>query len=287
MGLLESNDEEFTGYAIDDEDLNAVANESVDFDFESMPMRGDVPAKYDPRTIPWRVENQGRVGRCAGMAASSVGEMCFNRQSAGQKIIHFNGHASYIWAQKNSRGLYGRDAGSTIHGNVKAAKQKGFCPIDWSGDGRADYPLPPRYTTNIPAEAEAHAAKYKIGYSAFLETFDAVLNFLRSGQGAVMVGGSWGRWSPNADGIADRFRSGGSGHAWMICGWDCSRKTYSDDLLIAVNSHGERSWKKGFCFLTRRFVKDFSEHKHTVIAGMSDLSDPEPRKVNWETELVW
>jgi len=283
---LDEQNSEFTGYAIDDEDINALVKESVDYDFEYLPMLGDAPKKYDPRSW-WRMENQGAVGRCAGMASSSVGELCFNRQRDGKKIIQFNGHASYIWAQKNSNGLYGRDRGSTIHGNVKAAKEMGFCPIDWNHDGKVDYPLPKRYVTEIPGQAKTYAAKYRIGYSAFLETFDAILNFLRGGQGGVFVGGSWGNWRPNREGVADRFRSGGSGHAWSILGWDLTRKVFNEDVLLAANSHGERSWKNGWCYLTRGFIKQFASHRHTVIAGMSDLTDPEPRKVDWMKDLKW
>ena len=286
MAKTNSSDPNFTGYAIDDEDIQAVVRESIDYDFECLPMLGDAPEVYDPRDW-WRMENQGAVGRCAGMASSSVGEMCFNRQSKGKKIIQFNGHASYIWAQKNSRGLFGSDRGSTIHGNVKAAKEIGFCPMDWDKDGRVDYPLPPRYTTDIPQQAEIYAAQYKIGYSAFLETFDAILNFLRGGQGGVFVGGSWGNWRPSREGIADRFSGGGGGHAWCILGWDVSRSRFSEDLLLAANSHGTRSWVNGWCYLTRDFIKQFTRHQHTVIAGMSDLTDPEPRKVNWKEDLEW
>jgi len=280
------NKPDFTGYAIDDEDIEAVVKGSIDYDFEMLPMLGDAPKVYDPRGW-WRMENQGAVGRCAGMAASSVGEMCFNRQSKGEKIIQFNGHSSYIWAQKNSNRLFGRDRGSTIHGNVKAAKEIGFCPMDWNLDGTVDYPLPSRYTTDIPSQAESYASKYKIGYSVFLETFDAILNFLRGGQGGVFVGGSWGNWKPNAQGIADRFRGGGGGHSWLIAGWDVSRAIFGEDVLLAANSHGTGSWKKGWCYLTRSFIKNFVSHQHTVIAGMSDLTDPEPRKVNWKADLEW
>jgi len=284
--LASTTTPEFTGYALEAEDKNAVIREAIDFHFQSLPMRDDAPVKYDPRSY-WRMENQGAVGRCAGMASSSVGEACFNRQSGGKKVIQFNGHSSYIWAQQNSRGLYGRDRGSTIHGNVKAAKEIGFCPMDWDKDGTVDYPLPRRYTTDIPPQAKTYAAKYKIGYSAFFETFDEILAFLRNGQGGVFVGGSWGNWRPNAQGVADRFSGGGGGHAWCILGWDLSRSTFGEDVLLAANSHGTRSWLEGWCFLTRNFIKQFARHNHTVIAGMSDLTDPEPRKVVWKDDLEW
>ena len=280
------------GYSIEDEDKESLIASAVDFAFESMPLADDPPVIWDPRPH-WRVENQGSVGRCAGMAASSVAEICYHRQLPGadrlfrvDKWIHFNGHFSYIRAQSRTKRLYGRDRGSPLPSNVLAAKEDGFCPIDWNGDGTVDYPMPRRYTTKLPEGAMDLAQTYKVGYHAYLETFDGILQFLRSGQGGVFVGGPWGKWRPR-NGVCNTFKGGGSGHAWAILGWDISRQTVNEDVLLAVNSHGKRSWTQGWTQLTRNFIRQFADHPHTVIAGMSDLSGPEPRKIQWRDDLQW
>src|SRR5690606_30732353 len=72
---------------------------------------------FTPRQLTcrdwWRTENQGPVGRCAGMGSSSCGEWLY--RAATGKLIQFNGHYSYIKAQKYTPSLFGRDGGSTIH----------------------------------------------------------------------------------------------------------------------------------------------------------------------------
>ena len=112
------------GYAIEYEDIAELQSTAIDYDFTQLPLTGDTLKKWDPRSW-WRVEHQGSVGRCAGVAASSAGEIVHYRQTDG-KQIQFNGHFSYIAAQRLTPQLFGRDRGSTISANVKAAKTKGF-----------------------------------------------------------------------------------------------------------------------------------------------------------------
>lgn len=227
----------------------------------------------------WRTENQGPVGRCAGMGSSSCGEWLY--RAATGRLIHFNGHWSYIKAQSYTPSLFGRDGGSTIHGNVEAAKRDGFCPEDWDGDGQVDYPLPPRYTTQFPPEAAAHAAAFKARGHSWIENLEQWDAFLKSGQGPILVGAEWGNWRPDARGCCDRFAGGGGGHAWFVCGWD-------DDLFGGsyemVNSHGTRWGLDGFAYLTKRFVSGMLARSYTAAVGLSDLTTPEPRRVDWSAE---
>jgi hypothetical protein len=228
----------------------------------------------------FRTENQGGVGRCGGMGSSSGGEWLY--RAATGKLIQFNGHFSYIRAQGFSRGLLGRDAGSTIHGNKEAAEKFGFCPEDWDGDGQVDYPLPPRYTIQIPEGADAQAAPYKIQGHTWIETLDEWEAFLKSGQGPILVGAKWGNWGPDRNGVCSSFNGGGrSGHAWLACGWD-------DDLAGGctemVNSHGLRWGLDGFGYLTRPFVQAMLRDGYTAAVGISDLTVPKKRAVDWSEE---
>ena len=274
---------DFTGYAIDQEERDELHAEALDFNVMSLSEFDDTPIKYDP-TDWWITENQGGVGRCAGMASSSTGEMCYKLQTG--KIIQFNGHYSYIRAQQKSKGLYGRDAGSTMYGNMLAAKEHGFCPMDWDKDGTVDYPLPPRYTTDIPAQADTYASKYKIKFHLMLKDWDSMARFIRLGMGAIMVGAGWGNWGPNAQGLITNFSDGGGGHAWLINGWDFSRTVFHEDVLIMFNSHGKRWGINGKAYLTRRFVEGMLKSRRTEVIGMSDLTTPEPRKIDWSKQWL-
>ena len=280
------SDENSSGYAIEYEDIAELQSTAIDYDYTQLPLLGDAPKKSDPRGW-WRVEQQGSVGRCAGMAASSAGEIVYYRQTEG-KQIQFNGHFSYIEAQRLTPQLFGRDRGSTIHSNVRAAKTKGFCPLNWDDDSSdEEYPMPTRYTTDIPQAAYDRAAKYKIQTHAFLKSFDEILAYLQGGQGACFAGGPWGNWSPDRRGVCNRFRGGGGGHAWSILGWDLTHREVPEDVLLCVNSHGRRSWKNGWAMMTRKFFKEFLGNKHSVVAGISDLPTPKPRAIRWHKDLEW
>ena len=274
-----------SGYAIDHENIHELQSTAIDYNFRDLPMRSDAPQKWDPRSW-WRVEHQGSVGRCAGMAASSAAEIVYYRQSGG-KQVQFNGHFSYIEAQRFTPQLFGRDRGSTISSNVRAAKEIGFCKLDWDNDGKEDFKMPSRYSTDIPTEAYAHAAEYKIKTHAYLESFDSILNYLRGGQGGVFVGGPWGNWKPDRRGVCDRFKSGGGGHAWSVLGWDLTHTIVPEDVLLCVNSHGRRSWDQGWAMMTRKFFDEFLAHKHSVAAGISDLTVPRARAIIWQKDLEW
>jgi len=273
---------EFTGYAIDDEDHEFIRDTALVFNLFALTYF-EPPKKYDP-TDWWIIENQGVVGRCAGMAASSVGELAHQIQTG--EIIQFNGHFSYIEAQKNSRGLYGRDAGSTMSGNLKAAKEKGFCPIDWNKDGRPDYPMPARYTTEIPPQAYVYALKYLIKHHMIIKSWDELIQFMFLGLGGVMVGARWGNWKPNAEGLLTRFVSGGGGHAWTIVGWDFTKDRFNEDVFIMVNSHGERWGVKGKAYIPVNFFNAMVRDNSTEVIGMSDLTTPAPRKIVWRNEWL-
>lgn len=282
---MSSSEERFSGYAMEEEDHDELIATAIDYDYESMTMRSDAPEKWDPRSW-WKVENQGRVSRCAGFAASSAGEIVHYRQTGG-KQVQYNGHFSYIEAQRFTPQLYGRDSGSTISASVRAARDVGFCRIDWDNDGVDDYPLPSMYTTKIPEAAYDYAAENKIKSHAYLRSFDQILNYLRGGQGGCFAGGPWSNWRPDRRGVCDRFKGGGSGHAWSILGWDLTHKEVPEDVLLCVNSHGRRSWNQGWAMMTRDFFDEFLEHKHSVVAGISDLTIPRPRQIVWQKDLEW
>ena len=215
---------------------------------------------------------------CAGMASSTVGECCYRDATRG-RIIQFNGHYSYLRAQ-GIDGLLGRDAGSTIRGNVDAAMRFGFCP---TGEGYTDpefpnwqYALPPRYTTQVPRDADRLAAKFRIGSFNMLRNPDEIDVWQKAGVGAIMVGTGWGAWAPDAQGYVRSYNGGGGGgHAWLLYGW------LRNGCRLMLNSHSTRWGQQGWAMLTPEFLQQMFRDRRTVVAGMSDLRVPRVRPRSW------
>ncbi|MGC1274931.1 MAG: hypothetical protein WBC44_14590 [Planctomycetaceae bacterium] len=262
---------EFTGYPIELERREELRATARPFTAGAFPQTVAAAPEAFSLVDKIRCENQGPVGRCAGFASSTGGEAIYYLKTG--RTIQFNGHASYIWAQRVD-GLLGGDRGSTIAGNAKAAKATGFCPHDWDGDGRDDYPLPPGYTTRIPDGASEAAAPYVIEAHAWLDSYEAILAHLKT-KGPAVVGASWGGWGPDRDGTVRRFVGGrGGGHAWVILGWK------ADGRLEALNSHGRRFGIDGWMWLTEEFVGQLCRHGNTSIAGYTGM--PEQQAIDWD-----
>jgi hypothetical protein len=264
---------DFTGYAIEKENRHYLRTAATPFYAAVEGAMKDAPDVYLPEEMGMRTENQGGVGRCAGMASSTAGEDLYHRITG--EFIQFNGHYSYIRAQQFDR--ISGDRGSTIHGNVKAAYEYGFCPEDWKADGTIDYPLPPKYTTKLPKDADQYAQHYKIGYHGWIKTIDQWDAFLYSFQGPIVVGARWGNWRPDRNGVCSRFTGGRGGHAWYVGGWNRKRGLYR-----MLNSHGTRWGQNGWAWLTRDFVVGMLRDNYTAAVGISNLTTPVPQRPNWK-----
>lgn len=263
---------DFTGYAIEKEDQQWLKDNSTPY--EAVYSAADHP----PRNVmKWlRTENQGQVGRCCGMAFADAAEVNYWLATRG-KIIQFNGHYSYIKAQKYTPELYGRDQGATISSGLKAAMESGLCP---TGEGDAPNPdwkftLPPNYTTQLPAGADEQAAPFKIRSFTWLANTQALIDYVKSGAGAVAFGTGWGNWSPDANGYCRRYGAGGGGHAMSIVDFD------EDGNAIGHNSHGTNFGLKGFFKMTTGFLDGMYKDWRTSVVGVSDLTVPKPRKADW------
>lgn len=259
--------QDFTGYPVELERRAELQASSIEF-MSSVKGLFAAPKSFDPRG--WmRTENQGNVGRCAGYGSSTVAELCY--WIASHDVTQFSGHYSYIRAQ-GLDGMLGRDNGSTIAGNVAAAKQFGFCPQDKFGQE------PASYTPRLPDNADQDAAPFKVRSSSMLRTVDEIDTYLKAGLGGVLVGAAWGGWGPDANGYVRSFRGGGGGHAWAILGW------LEDGARLMLNSHGSGWGKLGWAYLTDAFLEQMLRDSWTVAAGLSDLTTPKPRPVDWTIE---
>lgn len=260
---------EFTGYLIEKEDREWLRSYATpmrlmaDIDFAA-------PEEIDPR--PWhRIENQGSMGSCQGHALSSVCEYAF--RIATGKTTQFSPLFGYYATQKID-GLLGRDVGSTIAGGVKCAMQYGCCPLEVM-----PYPSPVRYTGQIPQEAWPAAEPFKIRSHAVCNNYADVFNYLASGQGGVEIGISWGSGMQGA--VIERFSPGGGGHAVCFLGYSRRKDSQGRNYLWKANSWGRDWGNQGWAEVAPMAVDQMGAHQYTVMIGMSDLSVPRPRNVNW------
>ena len=269
----------FTGYDPRRENRAGLTANAIKFDIMSLNCAGDIP---DTRGIKdlMRRDDQHQMNSCAGFGMTNVLEVC-----------HYN--QTHVWRQFNPLWSYRRgqeldgirgDNGATIFGVTQAAKTKGGLPEDIDNDGKAEYPYKVEYNFPFPRDCYDIAANWTIGYTIELRGFDQILRFLQTGQGAVVIGSAWGNWKPSTQGIASKFVSGGGGHA----------RAYVDTIringvlhLVEANSHYKTYGDNGFAYHTKHFVDSQAQDKWTVTIGCSDLKAPEPRIVDWSSELQW
>lgn len=266
------------GYRIDLERRDELARDAVDFRAHIDGLYA-APPEIDPR--PWhRIENQGPMGSCQGHALSSVCEMAYH--IATNEVIQFSPLFAYYATQKID-GILGRDAGSTISGGLQCARQYGACPLDVM-----PYPQPVRYTGRIPPEAFEAAAPFRIRSHAICRSYDDVFAFLASGQGGVEIGIRWGAaMTPNNDGVVEQFRPGSGGHAVCFLGYSRREDVRGRKYLWLANSWSEAWGDRGWAEVAPRAVDQMAQHPETVMIGMSDLSTPMPRKIDWLKESVF
>lgn len=261
----------WSGYNPDMEDIESLERNAVQYAYADIPRAADTPEEF---TIGewWDIEHQGSIGSCAGDAGAASAEVEHFKLTGRE--IQFNSNYTYILAQ-NRTSWRGGDNGTSIESVVASLKEDGCCPMDWNSDGQIDYPRPKRYTNQIPGDARKHAAPYKIGYHAVLKSWDDIVGFLQT-QGTVFVGGPWGNWGPDSSGFVDGFSSGGGGHAWMISGWDFTKRKFRNNVLEGVNSHGKRWGKGGYHYMSQKFIQQFLSSRSTVVVGVSRLTVPGP-----------
>ena len=266
------------GYRIDLENRQALRQGAVEFR-RYVEGRYAAPPEIDPR--PWhRIENQGSMGSCQGHALSSVCEMAYH--IATGQVKQFSPLFAY-YATQQLDGLLGRDAGSTISGGMQCATRFGACPLE-----TMPYPNPVRYTGKIPPNAFEDAAAFKIRSHAVCQNYDDVFAFLSSGQGGVEIGINWGSaMTPNEDGVVERFRPGGGGHAVCFLGYSRRKDDQGRNYLWLANSWSESWGDRGWAEVAPAAVDQMADDRDTVMIGLSDLSTPAPRTIDWTKESVF
>lgn len=256
--------------------------EKEDFAFlDSLPgespvlaMRGTyTEVKVDPRKV-MKIENQGSVGSCQGHALSSVCELCYYIAS-GDLSLQLSRAAAYYETQRID-GIRG-DSGSTISGGIKLATTKGIPREElWKYSGRYDNTRP----SNFEA-VEADAAKYRIGQSYKMTTYDGVRTFLGSGQGGISIGISWGGEVDRP--IVNSFSgTGGGGHAIALLGLSERQDSSGRPFVWMLNSWGSGWGNGGWAEWAPNAVEQMLRHRFTACFGLSDMPNVKPREFTLE-----
>jgi len=266
------------GYDITNENKKYIHDNHVDFLQACGAFEG--PKILDPRTW-YRIEYQAQMSSCVGHGLTGPVEVSYRNRTG--KIGQFSRMYAYLISQKYSdivqpgMRYFGRDGGALIAGARKASVENGLCL-------ETTFPYPQSYTTNMPQQAAQEAPNFKIGSSSVIGTtndpFAEALSYLSSGLGGILVGAPW-PFNIDSNHVVTNFRNYGSqGHAWCILG-------YLKDYLIAANSHGTQFEDKGFFYLNRQGFNEMVNNRGTSVVGLSDLTVPRGRHVDWTKESMF
>lgn len=271
---------DFSGYDIKHENYKDIQESHTEYMAACAGF--EIPEIIDPREW-YRIENQSSMSSCVGNALTGPMELSY-RQKMGQ-IAQFSRMDAYLQSQKYSEIVqpgyrcFGVDGGALIAGARRAALERGVC-------FESTFPYPRGYTTKTPEAAAAEAALYKIMSSSWIDgksggdAFDQAKTYLGAGVGGILLGTPW-PFNIGSGSTVTSFRNyGGSGHAWCILG-------YLKDKLVAANSHSAQFEDKGFFYFTRQGFNEMISNRNTTAVGLSDLTTPRGRKVNWAKESMF
>lgn len=232
------------------------------------------PASITHDWIP--IEDQGQMGSCSGHAITTCQEVLAFIATNGLRQ-QFSRMFGYL-AGQTMDGLLGRDAGATITGSVRGAKEMGCCD-------ESLFPYPRQYVSSIPAEAKAKARERLIENHAVLRSYKDCFEWLASGQGAIEIGIMWTeRMAGNTTGVLDVQDSYGQtlgGHALAIIGYEDDGGTFGSGRksLIVVNSHGVRWGNKGRAKMTPLLIDRLIQSRDTEFIGIGGSLGLKPRQV--------
>ncbi len=169
------------------------------------------------------------------------------------------------------------DRGSTIEGGIRLATEFGIPEESlWPYSGRYE-PTRPRPIE----ELRTNAAKYKIGKSYRLRTYDAIRTFIGSGQGAVHLGITW---NSSVDSAVVNNYSGaqGGGHAISLYALSDRKDSQGRPFIWMMNSWGTGWGNKGWAEWSSNAISQMMTARWSVFVGVSDLPNVKPRPFTLE-----
>lgn len=233
----------------------------------------EMPDEIDPR--PWsKVRSQGQEGSCQGHMLAAEGEFC--AYVASGKFQPFSPDYAYYETQRHD-GLLGHDQGSTIAGGIWVAKNLGFLP-------EANMPYTDAYNPNqIPKNANDVAAAFKVASVGFFDKWEDVCRWIGKGLGAAGDGILW-TIQPDGNGDVKSYRAArnAGGHATAYLGYGGPKD--SDGMpafLWKKNSWGTGWGLNGWARVYRSAWEQIVGYQYNVCAGVSDMSQLQPRKHPW------
>jgi hypothetical protein len=262
---------EFSGYDPTIEDRDAIRATSIELGFTV----GDfaAPEQVDPRPL-MRHDKQLNMSSCQGFSLANACEYVWSLAQGGFSAERqLSSLFAYLETQRLD-GLLGRDVGSTISGGLKAASTIGMLP---EADLPYRTPYPNNARTIVTDAMRAKAGQFKIRSHTWLESYDAIFQYLASGVGAVHTGTLWNSSFTSPNGVLESIslRSGG-GHATAWLGYSKRKDSKGRNYIWRLNSHND-SWTE----IAPSVIDQLCRHEYTSIVGVSDLSTPGPRAVSW------
>jgi hypothetical protein len=290
----------FTGYRFDLEDKDFIRQNSTPY---SLLMQG--PEEWQELDLAWwHIRNQGPVGSCRGHSLAANRRLCYFLEKAGVFDLDGDGVKNedlqddfapmwcYLVTQRHD-GIRG-DSGSTISGGIKTGMENGVCR-------EVVFPYPGRYTTSIPSEAAADAAKYKFARYTEFGPGDAAkaADWVGSGQGGLDLGQMWPLRFEKGCLVRTGRGGGGGGHATagigLVRGDTLMRRSpdlrgllKEDEWVFDfANSHGEHAQFNGHYYVTLKAMDELLEQRYTSMIGWSDSKDQRVRRHNFREKSVY
>jgi hypothetical protein len=264
----------FSGYDPTIENRDEIRATSIELGFRV----GDyeAPEEIDFRKLI-RHDDQGRMNSCGAFGNTNCGEGLWAlSHGAISEERQFSPTFSYIETQRrDGNGLFGVDRGSTVSGGLWVSTNTGYLPYK-----HLPYrtPYPSNAKTLITDEMRTLASPFKIRSHTWLESYDAIKNYMAAGVGLCFVGTLWNQsfYSQNKVLESVNLRSGG-GHAYCFAGYSKRKDSKGQNYIWRLNSHGNDSWTE----ISPEVIDQLCRHEYTSIVGVSDLSTPGPRAVSW------
>jgi hypothetical protein len=244
-------------------------------DAQQLPVCGDTEETLLKAPPDWcRVENQGPINSCSANAMTSIAEKI--EYIHKKKPIQLSRWFQYIKSEEFT-GTPGRDQGATLSAALRVGVEVGFVPED-----QCQYPKQYdrnrlRFSQELYKEAEQRRIKSKIDLS---KGYSAWRTLLGQDIGAVLLGTFW-PVQIDARGYAYNVPTSGGGHAiaalFLADTFDANGRP---DVWI-VNSHDKSFGLQGWFKATASWVEQLQGRDYFGNVGVSDMSVPGPRKVDW------
>lgn len=270
----------FTGYNPNRERFRELEASAVPFTLRASDYTA--PPEIDPRGKV-RHDQQGSMGSCQGHSLANVCEYLRLIAKGEQRYSdekQFSRLFAYLESQRID-GLLGSDRGSTISGGTRVAETIGLCSEDLL-PYRTPYPRNAR--TLVTDQMRAAAEPFRVRSHSVLRSYRECFDYLASGVGGINIGTAWNNSFYARDGVLERVSIGrrDGGHATALLGYSTRTDREGRHYLWRLNSHQD-DWTE----IAPSVMDHLFGHQWTAAVGMSDLSTPKPRVIDFSKDSVF